>query len=122
MAEIADYYVIRGETLEKIANAIRKKTGGTGKLTPAEMIGTIESIAGEGGLDTSAGTASEEHVLNGKIAYSQGVQVTGTIPDNGELSLTISGTMAESVSIPAGYTSGGTVSLTDDVETALAAI
>lgn len=39
MAEIADYYVIRGETLEKIANAIRKKTGGTATVKLTAKVG-----------------------------------------------------------------------------------
>lgn len=42
--------------------------------------------------------------------------------NNGAVSKTIDGLTATSVAIAAGYTSGGTVKLTDDIETALAAI
>ena len=35
-------YLIQGETLEDIADAIRAKTGGTGELTPAEMAESID--------------------------------------------------------------------------------
>ena len=42
--------------------------------------------------------------------------------DNGSTSATIDGLTQTSVTIPAGYTSGGTVSLTDDIYEALAAI
>ena len=44
------------------------------------------------------------------------------MPNNGSVSNTIDGLTAISVAIPAGYTTGGTVSLTNDIETALAAI
>ena len=45
-----------------------------------------------------------------------------TIANRGAVSATIDGLNSTSVTIPAGYTSGGTVSLTDDIERALAAI
>lgn len=51
-----------------------------------------------------------------------GSQVTGTMANNGATSLTIDGLTTLSVAVPAGYTSGGTVSLTDDIYDALAAI
>lgn len=41
---------------------------------------------------------------------------------NGDVSKTIDGISSTSVEIPAGYTTGGTVSLTDDIEKALVAI
>ena len=46
----------------------------------------------------------------------------GTMPNNGAISLTIDGLTATSATIPTGYTTGGTVSLTSDIEEALAAI
>ena len=42
--------------------------------------------------------------------------------NNGAIAKTIDGLTQTSAAIPAGYTSGGTVSLTDAIETALAAI
>lgn len=57
-------------------------------------------------LDTSAGTVQPEDIISGKIAYSQGLTVEGTMLDNDYLYYTPS---AESQTIPAGYTKGGTV-------------
>ena len=42
--------------------------------------------------------------------------------DNGAIAQTMDGLSVTSVAIAAGYTSGGTVSLTNAIETALAAI
>lgn len=73
--------------------------------------------------DVSAVTAVAADVLTGKIFVSkEGKSVTGTMPNNGTLEKTIDGLSATSVVIPAGYTAGGTVSLTNDIEQTLAAI
>ena len=73
--------------------------------------------------DVSAVTAEAGDVLTGKVFVdAEGVTKTGTMPNNGTLDKTIDGLTATSVDIPAGYTSGGTVSLTGDIEEALAAI
>ena len=56
------------------------------------------------------------------FAYVNGAKVEGTMPNNGAISATIDGLTTTSYAVPAGYTSGGTVSLTNDIETALAAI
>ncbi len=73
-------------------------------------------------IDTSAADATAAQVLAGKKVYVDGVLVTGTMKDNGDTSAEIDGLSKTSVTIPAGYTSGGTISLTDDIEQALAAI
>lgn len=73
--------------------------------------------------DVSTVTAGAADVLTGKVIVSAaGTPVPGSMPNNGALSLTIDGLTATSAAIPAGYTSGGTVSLTSDIEDALAAI
>jgi len=51
-----------------------------------------------------------------------GVQITGSMANNGDVSATIDGLSETSVAIPAGYTTGGTVSLSDDIEEALSGI
>lgn len=62
-------------------------------------------------------------VLSGKkIVSATGEVLDGSMPNNGSVSGTIDGLTATSVSISAGYTTGGTVSLTSDIEEALAAI
>lgn len=82
---------------------------------------TVEAIPAQY-VDTSSGTAAARDILTGKIAFVKGESVTGSMPNNGATTLTIDGMQATSVSIPAGYTTGGTVSLTSSIEEALAAI
>lgn len=82
---------------------------------------TVEAIPAQF-VDTSTGTAVAGDILTGKIAFVDGASVTGSMPNNGATSLTIDGMQETSVAVPAGYTTGGTVSLTDSIETALAAI
>lgn len=73
-------------------------------------------------VDTTNADAVAANILRGKTAYVNGEKVEGTMPDNGAVSEKLNGLTTTKVTIPAGYTSGGTVSLTDDIEAALAAI
>ena len=82
---------------------------------------TVEAIPAQY-VDTSSGTAAAGDILTGKTAFVNGAAVTGSMPNNGTTNLTIDGMQATSVSVPAGYTTGGTVSLTSSIEEALAAI
>ena len=73
--------------------------------------------------DVSGVTAEAADVLDGKfIVLADGSKVEGTMANNGAIAKTIDGLTQTSAAIPAGYTSGGTVSLTDAIEIALAAI
>lgn len=103
--------------------------------TPAEAAQTITPTAGkvlskvsvaaipDKYKDVTGVTAVAAHVLSGdKFVDSEGVLTDGAMPDNGAVAQTMDGLTVTSVSIAAGYTSGGTVSLTDAIETALAAI
>lgn len=73
--------------------------------------------------DVTGVTAKAANVLDGDFFVdSTGKVVEGTMPNNGSASASIDGMTTTSVSIPAGYTTGGTVSLTSDIEDALAAI
>ena len=73
--------------------------------------------------DVSAVTAAAGDVLTGKVSVDDtGKAVAGSMPNNGELTKTMDGLTTASIELPAGYISGGTVSLTDDIENALAAI
>lgn len=73
--------------------------------------------------DITGVTAVPAAVLDGKyFVASNGKTVEGTMPNNGGISMTMDGLSVTSVTIPAGYTTGGTVSLTSDIEEQLAAI
>lgn len=76
--------------------------------------------------DTTGDDAVAANLLAGTSAHSNSngaaVLIEGSMPENGAISGTIDGMTTTSYSIPAGHTSGGTVSLTNDIETALAAI
>ena len=73
--------------------------------------------------DVTSVDATAADVLTGKnIVASDGTNVAGSMANNGAINETIDGLTVTSYTIPAGYTSGGTVSLTSDIEEALAAI
>ena len=93
-------------------------TPSTGKVLSKVTVAAIPSNY----IDTSEGDAAAPDILSGKIAFVGGLKVTGTMPDNGSVAGTMDGLTTTSVTIPSGYTSGGAVSLTDDIEQALAAI
>lgn len=73
--------------------------------------------------DVSGVTAVAADVLSGKtIVNAEGETVQGSMTNNGAVNGTIDGLTTTSYAVPAGYTSGGSVSLTGDIEEALAAI
>ena len=73
--------------------------------------------------DVSSVTAAAADVLANKIfVTASGAVTAGTMINNGTVNASIDGLTVTSYSILAGYTSGGTVSLTNDIEQALAAI
>lgn len=127
-----------GKVLSKItvnvqnAPTLQEKTA-----TPAESVQTISPDEGYDGLSKvtveaipssyaviTGVTAQAAEVLAGKVFVdSAGDTVTGQMADNGAVSASINGLDTVSYTIPAGYHNGlGTVSLTSDIENALAAI
>lgn len=74
--------------------------------------------------DVSGVTATAADVLANKVfVTAAGQETAGTMVNNGAAAGTIDGMVATSYTIPAGYHNGsGTVTLTDSVENALAAI
>ena len=74
-------------------------------------------------FDVSGVNAAAGDVLTGKtIVAANGATVNGSMPNNGAINATIDGLTNTSYTVSAGYTSGGTVSLDDTIETALEAI
>lgn len=91
---MAQNVVINGVTYSDVPEVdIPKSGGGTAKFYD------------NSGADFAAGD-----LLTGKTAFGASGAVPGSMANNGSTSGTIS-TKAGTVSIPAGYTSGGTVSL-----------
>ena len=94
----------------------------SGKVLSRVTVAAIPSQYG----DTTGDDAVAANLLAGTSAHSNNngaaVLIEGSMPENGAINGTIDGLTTTSYSVPAGHTSGGTVSLTNDIETALAAI
>lgn len=71
-------------------------------------------------FDTADATATAANILSGKKAYNAAGAVDGSMANNGATGGTIT-TKAGSVTIPAGWTSGGTVSISSDEQAKIVA-
>ena len=91
---MAQNVIINGVTYSNVPSVQIPKQGG----------GTAEFY------DTTGADAAAGDVLTGKTFYNGTGSVGGSMANNGSTSGTIS-TKAGTVTIPAGYTSGGTVSI-----------
>lgn len=68
--------------------------------------------------NTVFGTATPDKVLSGSTFTSiDGLAQTGTIPNNGNTSATMDGIEVKTITIPEGYTSGGTIRLDNTIDT-----
>lgn len=91
---MAQNVVINGVTYQNTPEVdIPRQGGGTAKF-----------------YDTSDADAAASNILTGKKAYGASGAIDGSMANNGSTSGTIS-TKAGTVTIPAGYTTGGTVSI-----------
>ena len=93
---MAQNVVINSVTYQNVPEVdIPKSGGGTAKF-----------------YDTASADISAGDVLTGKTAFGASGSISGSMANNGSTSGTI-GTKSGTVTIPAGYTTGGTVSLTN---------
>lgn len=93
---MAQNVIINGVTYANVPEVdIPKSTSGTAKF-----------------YDTASGDAVAANLLSGKKAFNASGEIQGSMPNNGATGGTIS-TKSGTVAIPAGYTTGGTVSLGD---------
>ena len=91
---MAQNVVINGVTYQNVPEVdIPKSGGGTAKF-----------------YDTASADISAGDILTGKTAFGSSGSISGSMANNGSTSGEIE-TKAGTVTIPAGYTSGGTVSL-----------
>lgn len=91
---MAQNVIINGVTYQNVPEVdIPKSGGGTAKF-----------------YDTAGADVSAGDVLTGKTAFGSTGSVSGSMPNNGATGGSIA-TKAGTVTIPAGYTSGGTVAL-----------
>lgn len=93
---MAQNVIINSVTYQNVPEVdIPKSGGGTAKF-----------------YDTSGANAAAGDILTTKTAFGASGSISGSMANNGSTSGTI-GTKNGTVTIPAGYTSGGTVSLTN---------
>lgn len=91
---MAQNVVINGVTYSNVPEVnIPQSGGGTAKF-----------------YDPSDATAEQSSILTGVTAYINGGKKTGSMPNNGSVSGSIS-TKAGTVSVPSGYTTGGTIGI-----------
>lgn len=78
--DLSELVIMPGKDYIDICNAVRSKTGQSGDLVSGELPIAIQSIKTNFGIDTSQGTAVENDIAKGAIAYVKDKQVIGNIP------------------------------------------
>lgn len=96
----------------------------TGKVLSKVTVGAIPAKYADatGMTATAANLLADTTAIGWDATNSAPIVLTGTMANNGSAAASIDGLTATSVEVPAGYTTGGTISLTSDIYDALAAI
>lgn len=114
--------VVLEEKTATPATTSQSITPTAGKVLSKVTVNAIPAIYG----DATEADAVAANILSGKKAIVKAnnvaTMVEGTMTDNGTLTGSIDGLTTTSYTIPSGYTAGGTVSLTNDINEALSAI
>lgn len=101
---MAQNVIINGVTYQNVPEVdIPKSGGGTAKF-----------------FDTASADITSSDVLTGKTGFGSNGSVSGSMANNGSTSGNIS-TKAGTVTIPAGYTTGGTVSISSTEQSKIVA-
>lgn len=100
-----------GNTLIDLTSDTVEATSLLSGVTAHDASGEIITGTCDYDADTSDATANASEILNGKTAYKAGAKITGTMPNRGGVTGTIS-TKAEEYTIQQGYHDGsGKVSI-----------
>lgn len=89
--------------MSSLTSGIRFEYGSFEKITHIQ-------VKGNDLMNVESGNITPSDVLLGKIGYTKNGEVVGSMPNNGELNYTPS---TKEQTIPAGYTSGGTIGAFD---------
>lgn len=102
------YKLIKETILSNIADAIRDVNGTENTYRPSQMANVIDDF-----YDTSGDDATVNNVLSGKKFHTASGAEVGAMCNNGTINSTIT-QKGQVVSIPVGYTSGGTVQISSE--------
>lgn len=83
------------------------------------LLAKVNALPEAGGVDLPELTneaTSAELLASKQLIDGNGNIVTGSMPNNGAISQTMDGINTKSITIPSGYTSGGSVSLDDTID------